>query len=142
MNYECIALKMRDVALLTDKFYAKKIKELGLPILMNHIPLFYILSSSATPLSFTEIFNMWGISKSSLSEVINKYSKMGFVEKISSTDDKRSFAIILTPEGKEIQNILSELEEELLSKFYTNFDSDLRDGFEKNVMQIVDNLSD
>lgn len=103
MNYDCIVLKLRDVAALTDKFYAKRIKELGLPILMNHIPLFYILSESEKPLAFTEIFNMWGISKSSLSEVINKYHKMGFIEKFSSADDKRSFTVVLTEEGKEIR---------------------------------------
>lgn len=96
MNYNCIVLKLRDVTTLIHKFYAKRIKELGLPILINHIPLFYILSGSEKPLAFTEILNMWGISKLSLSEVINKYHKMGFIEKFSSVDDKRSFTVVLT----------------------------------------------
>jgi len=142
MNYDCIVLKLRDVTALTDKFYAKRIKELGLPILMNHIPLFYILSGFEKPLAFTEIFNMWGISKSSLSEVINKYHKMGFIEKFSSAEDKRSFTVVLTEEGKEIRDILSKLEDELLSKFYSNFGDSMRENFENNVEQVIENLRD
>ncbi|MCT4542194.1 MAG: winged helix DNA-binding protein [Vallitalea sp.] len=142
MNYDCIVLKLRDVTTLTDKFYAKRIKDLGLPILMNHIPLFYILSGSEKPLAFTEIFNMWGISKSSLSEVINKYHKMGFIDKFSSADDKRSFTVALTEEGKKIRAVLSKLEEELLSKFYSNFGDSMRENFENNVEKVIENLRD
>ena len=142
MYYDCIALKLRDVTALTDKFYAKRIKDLGLPILMNHIPLFYILSGCEKPLAFTEIFNMWGISKSSLSEVINKYHKMGFIEKFSSADDKRSFTVVLTEEGKEIRAVLSKLEDELLSKFYSNFGDSMRENFENNVEKVIENLRD
>ena len=142
MNYSCVALKLKEVNALSDKFYTKKIKELGLPILMNHIPLFYILSSSEKPLVFTEVFNMWDISKSSLSEVINKYQKMGFIEKVSSADDKRSFTIVLTEEGKEIRAILGKIEEEWLSEFYSNFDANTQADFEKHVEQVLKNLSD
>jgi len=142
MNYNCVALKLKEVNALSDKFYTRKFKELELPILMNHIQLFYILSSSLKPLAFTEIFNMWDISKSSLSEIINKYQKMGFLEKISSADDKRSFTIVLTEEGKEIRAILGKIEDEWLSVFYSNFDDETRADFEKNVERLLKNLSD
>ncbi|MCT4594991.1 MAG: winged helix DNA-binding protein [Anaeromicrobium sp.] len=142
VDYDCIALKLRDVISLTDKFYSRKIKELGLPILMNHIPLFYILSDSEQPLAFTDIYNTWEISKSSLSEVINKYHNMGFVEKILSTEDKRSFTVVLTEEGQKIREELDRISEQLLTKFYSNFDNTTRDKFEKNVDHIISNLRD
>jgi len=142
VDYDCIPLKLRDVITLTDKFYSRKIKERGLPILMNHMPLFYILSNSDQPLAFTDIFNTWEISKSSLSEVINKYHNMGFVEKISSREDKRSFTVVLTEEGRKIREELDFMAEELLMKFYSDFDSTTRDNFEKNVENIISNLSD
>ena len=142
MNCDCIALKLKDVIVLTEKFYAKRIKELSLPILKNHLPLFYFLSDAERPLAFTEIFNSWEISKSSLSEVINKYHRLGFIEKIDSVEDKRSFSIALTEKGKELRNILAELEYELMTKFYSNFSTDLKVNFEKNVDQVIENLSE
>lgn len=142
MNYNCVAVKLNKITGLIDKFYVKKIKELNLPILMNHIPLFYILSASTKPLAFTEIFNQWEISKSSLSEVINKYHKMGLVEKISSAEDKRSFSIALTEEGKKVTDTLSDLEDEILTKFYSSFDGEKSKEFDKDVEQVLDNLKD
>lgn len=142
VDYDCIPLKLRSVITLTDKFYTKKIKERGLPILMNHMPLFYILSSAGKPLAFTEIFNSWEISKSSLSEVINKYHAMGFVEKILSAEDKRSFSVILTDDGQKIKDVLDEMADELLDKFYSSFNESSRERFEKDVEDIIANLND
>jgi len=142
VDYDCIPLKLRDVITLTDKFYSRRIKELGLPILLNHMPLFYILSNSNQPLAFTDIFKTWEISKSSLSEVINKYHNMGFVKKIASTEDKRSFSVVLTEEGVKIREQLDGMGDELIAKFYSNFDSATRDNFEKNVEDIISNLND
>lgn len=67
---------------------------------------------------------------------------MGFVEKISSTEYKRSFTVVLTEEGQKIREELDGMAEELLIKFYSNFDNATRDTFEKNVDDIISNLSD
>jgi hypothetical protein len=47
---------------------------------------------------------------------------------------------MLTKEGKEIRNVLSKSEDELLSKFYANFEHITRGSLENNVEQVLENL--
>lgn len=59
MRKQCIIGKIRTISLKSDKFVDKKIKEKNLPILKNHIPLFFILSESKEKMFFNELAKEW-----------------------------------------------------------------------------------
>lgn len=139
MKYECVIGKMRDINSNTDKFFTKRINEERMPILINHIPLFYILSFNKEPILFNELSKEWGISKSSLSDIINKYQKLGFVNKYSCNDDKRSVYLSLTEEGVKIKDMLGNFEMELIEFLFKDFDTNEREVFEKRIDHVLRN---
>lgn len=134
MGGACLITKIRNLSTMLDDYINKRIKEEQLPILKNHIPLFYILSAFGEPILFNEIMKKWGISKSSLSDIICRYERQGLLVKILAEEDKRSIYIAPTKALEKIKKQLDCIEEELLNSVFLECDSEDRLLFE----QIID----
>jgi DNA-binding MarR family transcriptional regulator len=142
MKKSCILNEISQIDVISDKFIVKKISEEGLPILRNHIPLFYILPEDGSALIFNEISSIWEISKSSLSEIINKYEKQGLINKCSCPEDKRSVYISLKPEALYIKKKLDEIEAEILGLLFKGFDENEKQNFEASVSKAFNNVKE
>ena len=140
MNKGCILGKINQINSISNKFIAKKIKEENLPILLNHIPLFYILPEDGSSMIFNEISSVWEISKSSLSDIINKYENQGLIKKCDCSEDKRSVYVSLKPEALYIVEILRNIEAEFLSAMLNNFDNDEKQIFEGNINKALKDI--
>lgn len=140
MNEGCILGKINQINSISNKFIAKKIKEENLPILLNHIPLFYILPEDGSPMIFNEISSIWEISKSSLSDIINKYENQGLIKKCDCSQDKRSVYVSLRPEALYIVEILRNIEAEFLSSMLKNFDTSEKQLLEENINKALKNI--
>lgn len=140
MIRECLIGKINEISSGYNKFIVKKLKEEGLPILQNHIALFYILSEDRSVLLFNEISNIWEISKSSLSDIINKYENLGLIKKCTCFEDKRSIYISLTSEGLHIRQKLENMESEFLYFLLSDFDKNEIETFETNISKSLSNI--
>lgn len=126
MARECLVGTIRNISQRMDARLKIMIKESALPILLNHIPLFYHLPIDGTPLPFHELQKRWGASKSSVSEIVSRYEASDFVTRIDSEDDKRCNMISLRPGGAEIRKSLDRMEETLLDEFLIGFSAEER----------------
>lgn len=124
MDNECLVGTIRNISQRMDARLKVMIKKASLPILLNHIPLFYHLPDDGTPLPFHELQKRWGASKSSVSEIVSRYEAIDFVSRIDSEDDKRCNMIRLRPEGAEIRKTLDRMEETLLDEFLVGFSAE------------------
>lgn len=140
MKHKCIIGKINQISTYSSKFVAKRLKEEGLPILQNHIPLFYILPENGGALLFNEVANIWGISKSSLSDIINKYESQGLIKKNMCSEDKRSVYISLTSEAFYIKQRLESMEAEFLDMLLYDFDKAQRKAFDDNIDKALKNV--
>jgi len=140
MEHKCVIGKINEICSSSDKFIKKRINEERLPILRNHIPLFYILPQDGTSLLFNEIATIWDISKSSLSDIILKYENQGLIKKCSCSEDKRSVHISLTPEALYIKEKLEEIEKEFLDLLLDGFAVEQRNIFENSINEALKNL--
>lgn len=125
----------------STKFFKKKIKEEHLPILENHATLFNILSEDGSKMLFNEIANIWKVSKSSLSDIINKYESQGLIKKCVCAEDKRSVYISLTSEAVYIKRRLQVMEKEFLDLLLYDFDEEQRKSFEDNIDKALKNIT-
>jgi DNA-binding MarR family transcriptional regulator len=140
MKKRCILDKINEINSISNKFIDKKIKEEGLPILQNHIPLFYILPEDGSALIFNEISNIWEISKSSLSDIINKYESQGLIKKCNCLEDKRTVYVSLKSESLYIVRKLLSIEAEFLGVMLNDFDNNEKQIFEKNINKSLKNI--
>ena len=106
----CIIGKIEEIELISHRYMEKRIKEENLPILKNHIPLFYILPENGDKMLFNALAKSWGISKSSLSEMIVKYENIGLIKKCVCEADRRSVYISLLPDAVKIKRILQQIQ--------------------------------
>lgn len=139
MKCECMIGKFRHINSTADKFLTEKINEERIPVLKNHIPLFYLLPLNSDSMMFNELSKEWGISKSSLSDIVNKYEKLGFVNKCSCCDDKRLIYLSLTKEGVKIKETLVRLEVAFIELLFKGFDNKARDHLENQIDHLLDN---
>ena len=109
----CIIGKIEEIGLISHRYMEKRIKEENLPILKNHIPLFYILPENGDKMLFNALAKSWGISKSSLSEMIVKYENIGLI--------KKCVYISLLPDAVKIKRILQQIQKEFLDKIMIDF---------------------
>lgn len=140
MNHKCIIENINQISMISDKFLTKRIKEEKLPILTNHILLFYILPQDGTPLLFNEVANIWDISKSSLSDIIIKYENQDLIKKCMCTEDKRSVYVSLTPQALYIREKLDEIVDEFLKLLLKGFDQNQCDTFKNDVNKALNNI--
>lgn len=139
MRFECAIGKIRYMLSVADKFLTRRITEENLPILSSHIPLFYILPVDKSAIVFGEVSKRWQISKSSLSDIINKYQGLGIISKHECLEDKRSIYIALTDEGLKIRETLKVFEAEFLELLLTGLADDEKKEFEGYLDQAVQN---
>ena len=130
MGNRCIIGKLNEISLISSRYVEKRIKEENLPILKNHISLFYILPESGEKMLFNDLAKAWGISKSSLSEMIVKYENIGLIKKCVCEAERRSVYISLLPEAVKIKRTLEGIEKEFLNKIMVDFTECERLSFE------------
>lgn len=129
MKEGCILGKINEINSILLKFIVKKIKNEQLPILYNHMPLFFILPEDGQGMLFNEIANIWQISKSSLSDIINKYEAQGLIKKSMCSEDKRSVYISLEPKALALKEKLMDMESEFLEAMLCTFDDEKKEIF-------------
>ncbi len=121
MKTRCIIGKIWELSSYLDEQVKYKLKEAQLPILRNHIPLFYILPESGEALRFNELAAQWNISKSSLSDIITKYEALGLIKKCECSTDKRNLYLSLTEKAIHLKERLYILEDEILAECFGDF---------------------
>lgn len=140
MKSKCIISKINKISEASTKFLIKKIKDEQLPILQNHATLFDILPEDGSKMLFNEIASIWKISKSSLSDIINKYESKGLIKKCVCDEDKRSVYISLTFEALYIKQKLQIMEKDFLDLILKDFDDEQKKIFEDNIDKALKNI--
>lgn len=114
MALTCVIGKINHMNKLAEDYVNQRLKEIQCPVLRSHVHLFYILPESGEKMKFQDLVDVWGVSKSSASEVIVKYENMGLIEKCACGEDKRSVFVSLKPEAVALKRQFEKIEQEFL----------------------------
>jgi len=140
MKSRCLIGEIREISTALDNAVKRRILKDGLPIRQNHIPLFYILPEAGESMSFNELMKEWGISKSTLSEIVTRYEGLGFVQKLIDHEDRRSVQLSLTAQAVVIKNHLYKMEDEILENLLKEFSSEDQEAFRNFVLKALQTM--
>ena len=122
-------------------FIEKKLKEKGLndlvPAYGNILTALYDHDGK---LSMKEIGILIGKDKSTVTPLVNKLSKLGYVKKEKSEEDRRVTYVIIMEKGKEIEAEFNDISKEVYSTAYKNFSIEEREVLLKLLKRLNNNF--
>jgi DNA-binding MarR family transcriptional regulator len=92
--------------------------------------------------SINELAQKTQLKKSTLTSMLDRLEKMGYVRRQRSTKDRRKILIKRTNKDKTLESKYVELSQEITKLFYKGFSKSEIDHFENNLAKILDNLTD
>lgn len=90
-------------------------------LVVSHGNILDILYNNNGKLTLKEISEGINRSKSTVTQLVDKLLKEGYVIKESNLDDKRSSYIVLTERGLSIKKEFREISDNVINKFFENF---------------------
>ncbi len=82
-----------------------------------------------------------GLSKSSLTTMLDRLEGAGHIRREPSTEDRRVILIALTEKDMAMQKLFAKVSQEMTEVFYENLSDKEMDRFERNLERILDNLA-
>ncbi|MCT4621606.1 MAG: MarR family transcriptional regulator [Marinisporobacter sp.] len=124
------------------EFIQKELKEKELDDLVpSYGNILTVLYDNDGKLSMKEIGQLIGKDKSTITALVNKLLKLGYVEKERSQEDKRVTYIILTEKGKDVEGKFNDISKKVYLTAYKNFSKEERDILLKLLKKMNNNFN-
>ena len=104
-----------------------------LGLVPSHGNILQLLFHSNSAVTMQDISKKINRDKSTITALVNKLVKFGYVEKVKNLEDSRSIIISLTKKGWELKPIFDYISQKLLSTVYEGFS-------EKQKLEVIDAL--
>ena len=91
--------------------------------------------------SINELTKKTQLKKSTLTSMLDRLENMGYILRQRSKEDRRVILIERTDKDKNLESKYVELSQELTKLFYKGFSENQINRFEKDLEQILDNLT-
>lgn len=91
-------------------------------------------------ISIRELAQKTSLEKSTLTSMLDRLEKNGFIQRVPSKDDRRKILIKLTEKDREMQAVYTQICGEKLELFYKGFTEKEIDKFEGYLSRILNNL--
>jgi len=101
--------------------------------------LFVLWNKDEIPIS--ELARRTMLSKSTLTSMLDRLEKAGYVVRVPSKEDRRTVLIKRTEKDKSLENKYIQVSNEMTNLFYHGFAQKEIDDFENYLKRILDNLS-
>lgn len=107
------------------KFIENQLQEKGLNDLVpSYGNILTVLYDHDGALTMKQIGKLLGKEKSTITALISKLEKLGYVEKVKSKDDRRNTYVCLTKKGKAIEKTFDQISSQVQQTAYKNFTND------------------
>lgn len=137
----CVVGIMYHISDKFDEYLKKEMKKRKIPIQPKHAGLFMILLANNNKLEFKEVAHIWRKSKSTLCDIVSRYSEEGLIERAQCSLDKRNVYVKLTPQGVAYGRDFDEIAHEFLFKTTKGLTQEQVEELKNILMVMKENLS-
>lgn len=125
------------------KFIEKKLCENSLnDLIPSHGNILTALYENDGSLTMKEIADLIGKDKSTVTPLVNKLLKLGYVKKEKSKEDKRVTFIELTDKGREIESRYKAISNEVVTTAYKGFSEEEKEIFLRLLKKLSNNFNE
>ncbi len=125
---------------LSNRIFTKKLKEYGLDELNSAQGRIMFVLWREDNISIHELSKKTQLSKSTLTSMLDRLEKAGFIKRVHSSKDRREIIIKLTEKNISLQDKYVDVSKEMTKLFYNKLSEVEIDEFENYLRRILDNL--
>jgi len=130
--------KIRQVG---ERIFVRRLKQYGIEInpAQGRI-MFALWQKDGIPIN--ELAKKTQLKKSTLTSMLDRLAKLGYIKRIYSKEDRRKILIKRTEKDRAMEKKYVEVSEEMTRLFYKQFSRSQIDRFENDLERILDNLTE
>ncbi len=125
---------------LAGRILAKKLKEYELQEINPGQGRILFALWQKDNISIQELSKKTSLGKSTLTHMLDRLEKDGFIIRVPSADDRRMTMVRLTGKNKRLQTAYDRVSEDMTKLFYEGFETQEIEEFEEYLKRILDNL--
>ena len=125
---------------LAGRIFTKMLKDYQIEINPSQGRIMFVLWQN-DEISFKELAKKTSLGKSTLTSMLDRLEKMGYIERIPSKVDRRKIMIKTTEKDKSLNEKYVQISQKMNGLYYKGFTDEEIDSFEKFLSRIFDNLS-
>lgn len=124
-----------------NNFLSKELENRGITgIVPSHVDILVALKINGE-LTMTEISTQIHRDRSTVTTLVNKLIKLGYVGTRKNESDSRSNLVFITKNGLDLQPEFSDITEKMFQKVYQNISNEEREIFTETLEKIFNNMS-
>jgi DNA-binding MarR family transcriptional regulator len=124
-----------------NNFLSKELENRGITgIVPSHVDILVALKINGE-LTMTEISTQIHRDRSTVTTLVNKLIKLGYVGTRKNESDSRSNLVFITKNGLDLQPEFSDITEKMFQKVYQNISNEEREIFNETLEKIFNNMS-
>ena len=130
--------KIRQVG---ERIFVRRLKQYGIEInpAQGRI-MFALWQKDGIPIN--ELANKTQLKKSTLTSMLDRLAKLGYIKRLHSKEDRRIILIKRTEKDRIMEKKYVEVSEEMTKLFYKQFSRSQIDRFENDLERILNNLTE
>jgi len=130
--------KIRQVG---ERIFVRRLKQYGIEInpAQGRI-MFALWQKDGIPIN--ELAKNTQLKKSTLTSMLDRLAKLGYIKRLYSKEDRREILIKRTEKDRRMEKKYVEVSEEMTRLFYKQFSRSQIDRFENDLERILDNLTE
>ena len=131
---------MAKIRQVSGRLFERKLKEYGIEInSAQGRVMFALWQQDGMPIN--DLAQKTQLKKSTLTSMLDRLEKMGYLKRQPSKEDRRKILILRTNKDKALENRYVELSQEMTKLFYQGFKESEIERFEQDLAKILDNLT-
>jgi DNA-binding MarR family transcriptional regulator len=124
---------------LAGRIFARKLRECQVEINPAQGRIMFVLWRN-DGISISELAKETSLGKSTLTSMLDRLEKLGYVARVRSEEDRREVLIKRTDKDEAWQEVYTQVSREMSELFYDGFSEGEIDEFERSLRRILDNL--
>ncbi|MHC4478201.1 MAG: MarR family winged helix-turn-helix transcriptional regulator [Planctomycetota bacterium] len=129
--------KIRQVG---ERIFVRRLKQYGIEINPAQGRIMFALWQK-DGVSINELAKKTQLKKSTLTSMLDRLEKLGYIKRLNSKEDRRKILIQRTRKDRALESKYVKLSQEITRLFYNGFSKSQIDRFERDLARILDNLT-